>query len=185
MSAELEFSVSQPSSYHLPLIELARQTLSSGKPLWFRVTSNSMDPMISKDDSILVERCDLNTLQRGDMIVIQAGNELVVHRYLGVDQNSLITKGDRLVSIDPPVTQADYTGIVIKIKKAGCSLDTGAPIFRIVNRLLGFLGWMEYSSGRASSSRISGLTGFSRLWRSSKIVMVFAFIKAYTLVLKG
>ncbi|MBR5248161.1 MAG: signal peptidase I [Lachnospiraceae bacterium] len=75
------------------------------------VLSGSMEPVISKDDLILVKESESYAVD--DIVVYQNINSLVVHRIIAIDGDSIITKGDANNVADEPISAADIKGKVL------------------------------------------------------------------------
>jgi len=75
------------------------------------VLSGSMEPTMSVDDLIFVKECE--EYQVDDIVVFQSGDELIVHRIIGMDGTTLVTKGDANNVADEPVDVAVVKGKMI------------------------------------------------------------------------
>ncbi len=86
------------------------------------VLSGSMEPVLSVDDVIIVretEDCGIN-----DIVVYDTGREMVVHRIIERDGDTVITKGDANNTSDEPISvdairgkvifTIPYAGVVVK-----------------------------------------------------------------------
>ena len=90
----------------------------------YLVTSESMKPAINMGDMIVngPPNGPLNGEVRPGMIVTyERGKDLVTHRVLSVDGDTLVTKGDAVKDPDQrPVTMSEVSGIyLLKIPYAG------------------------------------------------------------------
>jgi len=65
------------------------------------VVSNSMEPVLSINDLIVVKKQDNYDI--GNIIVYKLNNELVIHRIVRIDQEKIITKGDANDYEDKPI----------------------------------------------------------------------------------
>ncbi len=82
------------------------------------VLSGSMEPELSVDDLVIVRAAD--TYNKGDVVVYQDGNGLVIHRIIDSDDNSYTTKGDANNVPDPPVKKEMIKGrMTARISSAG------------------------------------------------------------------
>lgn len=79
----------------------------------FQVGSNSMAPVITTNDLIVVKIGD--EVNQNDVITYIKNNELVTHRVLEITKNSYITKGDANNTNDESVLKEEAIGKVIKI----------------------------------------------------------------------
>lgn len=108
------------------------------------VASGSMEPELSIDDLIFVEKAD--RYQTGDWVVFQSGGILVVHEVISVDEEEgiAITQGRANTSKDAPVRLRDIKGrVIFSIPKVGIAVFwIKSPIGRIlILALAGFLLW--------------------------------------------
>ncbi len=92
------------------------------------VSSESMKPAINMGDMIVTGPLNgplSGEVQPGMIITYERGKELVTHRALSVDGDSLVTKGDAVEDPDPwPVTLSEVSGIYLfKIPYAGYLSD--------------------------------------------------------------
>jgi signal peptidase len=75
------------------------------------VLSGSMEPTLSTNDVLVVREAeDYNV---GDIVVYQSGYELIVHRIISVDGDTIITQGDANNVADSPIEKSAIKGIVI------------------------------------------------------------------------
>lgn len=82
------------------------------------VMSGSMEPELSKDDLILVEKQQEYQLE--DVVVYQTGDSLVVHRIIAMDEDQIVTQGDANQAADKPIRVEFIKGEVIgKLEGAG------------------------------------------------------------------
>ena len=75
------------------------------------VLSGSMEPELSVDDLIIVKAED--EYAERDVVVYQDGEILVVHRIIGKDGDSIITKGDANNAPDEPIEPSRINGKVV------------------------------------------------------------------------
>ena len=79
----------------------------------FQVASNSMQPVLSVDDVILVQK---NTeFKVNDIISFEYENVVITHRVLDIDGDKLTVKGDSNNTIDAPIDKNVVIGKVVKI----------------------------------------------------------------------
>ena len=98
------------------------------------VLSGSMEPTLSVNDVIMIQEKD--SYRPGDVVVYQSGYELIVHRIVAVEGETVITQGDANNIADPPVDQSAVKGAVIaRIPQIGLlvnALKTPVGILLIV-----------------------------------------------------
>ena len=94
----------------------ARELVGNQLPMPFgygmaNVLSGSMEPTFSKG-ALLFVRKDAD-LEVGDIVVYQAGSELIVHRIVALDGEQVITRGDANNVADAPFSRTQIKGKVI------------------------------------------------------------------------
>ena len=75
------------------------------------VLSGSMEPTFSKGTLLFVK--DTQNVEVGDIVVYQAGNELIVHRLIAFDGEKVMTQGDANNVADDPFEKSQIKGKVI------------------------------------------------------------------------
>ena len=86
------------------------------------VLSGSMEPTLSKGDLIFVKETD--TVKVGDIVVYQAPGELIVHRVIALDGQTVTTQGDANNIADEPFPAAEIKGVVwFHIPAIGTAVD--------------------------------------------------------------
>lgn len=88
------------------------------------VRSESMKPAINMGDLVVtgpVGGLFSGEIEEGDVVTYQRGDELVTHRVLSVEGDTLVTKGDAVEDPDPwAVTLSDVRGVYLfKVPYAG------------------------------------------------------------------
>jgi len=94
----------------------ARSLLGNSLPMPFGygaavVLSGSMEPTLSVDDLIFVQR--VRSCKEGEIVVFQDGDQLVVHRVISASGANLQTQGDANSMADRPITMDEVKGRVI------------------------------------------------------------------------
>ena len=136
---------------------IIRSGLHDGKTPHITVISNSMAPLLRRGDTISVTNCLASKLEPGDIILLQAHDSFVTHRYRGVVPNTdglmLITRGDRSIRFDPlwPATALVDASRVVNAHHI-LAFETGVGSY--LNRHLAFVATAE--------ERLCGDSGFSR-----------------------
>jgi len=106
---------------------LARQYLNGDKLM--TVQTDSMAPTFYPGDAILVKPIKLMNLRAGDVVSyhnLQKAEVIVSHRVVSVDYQSgkIVTKGDRLDLVDPPIHYSRIIGKVSSVAPyAGHGID--------------------------------------------------------------
>jgi hypothetical protein len=102
-------------------LELSQELLDRGALLRFRATGRSMHPFIKNGSILVVEPFSGLAAKIGDVIFYRRPDgSMTAHRLLkmtGEGNNTvLITKGDSLSYLDPPVPVGQVMGRVIRIE---------------------------------------------------------------------
>lgn len=63
------------------------EALRQKQPLWFHVASNSMLPLLRKDDSVYIEPAQAADIRRGDIAAFETSSGLVIHRIVAIEQS--------------------------------------------------------------------------------------------------
>ena len=105
-------------------LELSQELLERGGRLRFQAHGRSMHPFIKNGDIIVVEPKNGRSVNAGDIIFYhRPDGSPTIHRLVkihsGKDRTVLITKGDALGSVDPPVNSEQVLGRVIIIQGNG------------------------------------------------------------------
>jgi hypothetical protein len=103
-----------------------------------------MRPIIEIGDTVTARIIPLNEIKRGNILVINAGDEFFTHRAISPIINGWQTKGDNNPQTDHPVTDRDIIGKVYTVKNNYQTIDFSTPKWHYVNLLLAKLG--EYES---------------------------------------
>ncbi len=75
------------------------------------VLSGSMEDRLSKNDLTVIKQAD--SYRENDIVVFQSGGDLVIHRILSIDGETVITKGDANDRADDPINIKDIKGKLI------------------------------------------------------------------------
>ena len=103
------------------------------------VLSGSMEPTFSKGTLLIVREAE--EVKKGDIVVYQSGNSLVVHRITDIQKDQITTQGDANNTPDPSFDRSEIKGVVIGwIPYLGTILNMiRTPAGVIVLLLLAFL----------------------------------------------
>lgn len=91
----------------------------------FNIVSESMEPTFYKDDLVVVKKCDLNQLQKGDIITFKQEDRIISHRIVAITKEKgevrYITKGDNndIQDKDSVELKNVYGKVLFSIKKIG------------------------------------------------------------------
>lgn len=75
------------------------------------VLSGSMEPTFSKGALLVVK--ETQDVQKGDIVVYQSGQELIVHRVIDIAKTTITTQGDANNVADPTFDKTQIKGVVI------------------------------------------------------------------------
>jgi signal peptidase I len=129
-----------------PIIhELIGTNLSGQDQLRLRVTGHSMAPFLRPGDYVLVKSVPFELIHCGDILVTQRVDGYLTHRFVGIDENGWITKGDRNRRADAPVRTQEIVGLVVAFERRKKLYSLGTRRRRIMTRLQGWSGWQEIS----------------------------------------
>ena len=130
----------QPESREIPSALLLRESLHQFGQTTALVSSNSMAPLLRQGDKIIIVDTQWVSLQTGDIVVMQAKQDLIAHRYWGSQQANeeylLITRGDRLASFDPLMPESFLVGRVAGRVRNQRAISLSKAPGSTVNRLL-------------------------------------------------
>ena len=134
---------------------LLREQLDKGKQLRFHVTSRSMEPFIRFGDDVVIKKVASMDIIIGDVILFEKGNAFCTHRLIHTkkkdDITHYITKGDKLIGFDVPITEDKIVGKVCAIERKKQLIDLTLLNYRMLNRSLGKIfriQWIIYQSGK-------------------------------------
>jgi signal peptidase len=106
-----------PSPYHQEKLSLAADVLRSGYRLSLKVLGASMFPTIWPGDILAIEPVRTEGLRSGDIVFVIRESRVLVHRLrhkIETPQGpSWITRGDAVLSDDPPMVASQVLGKVV------------------------------------------------------------------------
>ncbi len=74
------------------------------------VLTGSMEPTLHVNDLVIVRKTQ--DVQVGDIIIYQSGDDLVIHRVVEMEDDSLVTKGDANNAADDSIHRSDVKGVM-------------------------------------------------------------------------
>jgi len=77
-----------------------RQLLASGASIPIFVESESMSPLLRTGDKLLLQAATAADLRVGDIITLEQTDHLLTHRFYGMKEGLLQTRGDRNLAMD-------------------------------------------------------------------------------------
>lgn len=91
----------------------------------FNIVSESMEPTLEINDVVIVRKCEISQLQKGDIITFEQDGRIISHRILDIiEERGTIkfeTKGDNNEIADPDNVESGqvYGKVLFSIKKVG------------------------------------------------------------------
>lgn len=99
--------------------DLAAEILRSAGNLRLQVTGSSMLPTIWPGDVLTIRRAGSGDVSAGDIVLVGRKQRLAAHRVIEIiescDGTEILTRGDSMAALDPPVSDADLLGKVASI----------------------------------------------------------------------
>lgn len=80
----------------------------------FNITSGSMEPTIHVDDYVFV-KINNKKIKKGDIITFKNNNNIITHRVVKIDNDTITTKGDSNNVNDEPIKRKEIIGKVVHI----------------------------------------------------------------------
>lgn len=127
---------------------MLRYSLQQGQRPFIAITSDSMAPLLRRGDQVQIEAAAWQTLQAGDLVLVQAPVDLLTHRYWGsVPQaytDCLLLRGDRPLEFDGLLPASSLIGRVICRRRQQ----------RVLDLQRGAGGWLNRHLARLSRAEI-------------------------------
>jgi ATP-binding cassette, subfamily B, bacterial len=124
----------KPEELNNQLLYLTENLLDNNHTLSFRMQGYSMYPTLKEGDLGQVEKCSLEELKIGDIVVFKAHNKLIAHRLIDIyfQQNAkiFIAKGDKNNFNDSPFTSEELIGKVTSFQRKTKIRKTDSFIMR-------------------------------------------------------
>jgi len=102
---------------------LAAEVVSSFGGVCLRVTGTSMLPSVWPGDILTICRADMAAVRPGQIVLFTCKGWLLAHRVVAKvgcpGEQFLITRGDSLPRVDPPVSREELLGTVTSIVRRG------------------------------------------------------------------
>jgi ATP-binding cassette, subfamily B, bacterial len=119
----------------------ADDLLKDGRTTLFKMTGNSMYPVLKDGDVGMVQKCNPENLRIGDIVVFKLGEKFVAHRLINIQQNGALTfysaRGDKNLFNDPPFTVETLSGQIIQFTRGKKILTTRDKNVRLLTKLTG------------------------------------------------
>lgn len=105
--------------------------LRDGRTTMFKMHGNSMYPILKEGDVGLVQSCDPERLQVGDIVVFKLRDTYVAHRLLHIQKKGGLTlftaRGDKNLFNDPPFTAEALAGQIKQFTRGNKLFSTDEP----------------------------------------------------------
>ncbi len=132
------------------LAAMLRESMQLGQKPNLTLTSNSMSPLLKSGDQVTIQPVLNAQLQTGDIITVIDSHDttqLLTHRYWGTahrhESVQVITRGDRPLFFDPPISPEKIVGMVILRRRNGRILNLQQGKGKWLNRQLTALAALE------------------------------------------
>lgn len=115
--------------------------LKDGRTTLFKMNGNSMYPVLKDGDVGMVQQCDPEKLQIGDIVVFKSRDKYVAHRLIKIQKkgtlNFFTARGDKNLFNDPPFTAEALAGQIIQFTRGSKILNTRDRKVRLLTKLIG------------------------------------------------
>ena len=135
--------------------EIIIRLLQRRESVEIELTGLCMKPLLQEKDLITIKPIAVSQLNCGDIVLYHINGRLKCHRFLkfkkGVNENQyLITKSDRRIGYDPPVSPDNFLGIIVRTKRGARILNYETKKWKVINFCLGktspLISKVEYQS---------------------------------------
>lgn len=129
------------------LASLYIEALRQKQPLWFRVASNSMLPLLRKDDTVYIEPAQAEDIRIGDIAAFETSSGLVIYRIVAIEQ---MHETIRLLQISDVevlpawVKEEAVVGRVITVRRQKYQLDLRHPIAKWCGKVTAVIRYQLY-----------------------------------------
>jgi len=104
---------------------LLRDLLRDGIAVRFEVSGHSMTPFIRPGDVVTVQPCPGRRPAVGAVLLLDAGNRLLLHRHVGWAVGGIVPRGDNTAAPDPTVAPGQVLGAVTRVERRGRRVRAG------------------------------------------------------------
>jgi signal peptidase I len=113
------------SDAHALQCELAGEILQSRGRLRLGVTGWSMLPTVWPGDVLVIEATNRDAVRAGDIVLFGRERRFFVHRVVDKSEGEqkVQTRGDAMPRMDPPVSDRELLGRVVRIERNGKSVE--------------------------------------------------------------
>ena len=96
-----------------------RQLLDGGATIPIFVESESMSPLLQTGDKLLLQAANVDDLRVGDIITLEQSDHLLTHRFYGMKEGLLRTRGDRNLAMDGSQPPSRLLGKIVERGRNG------------------------------------------------------------------
>jgi hypothetical protein len=143
------------------------EAVRKGQPLWFRVTSGSMYPMLRIGEQVRIEPAIAEQIQVGEIAAFETGEGLVIHRIVQRRQEHAGIQLVEMSDVHFRARQVDsgaVVGRVVAIRQGNTRIDLQRPIAQKCGRVTARARYRLYTiRSRSKLARVI-------LQRSSRLV---------------
>lgn len=125
------------------IANMLRQGLAQGQTPFLTISSDSMAPLLKSGDQVGLETAEISHLHPGDIITLVTEADLLTHRFWGLTEGQLRTRGDRSLLYDPLWSPDCLLGRVIVRRRNGRSLPLDSGRGKRLHRHLAWLVMAE------------------------------------------
>ena len=118
ISSNISNSSEKDTFLRTTALELLIENIKNSGEMELPVLSTfSMEPLILSGSKVIVRYGQLEDINLGDIVVFKQKNNLIAHRCIDVANDFLLTKGDNLSELDPPISNSGIIiGKIISVK---------------------------------------------------------------------
>ena len=102
------------------MVSLTRDVVGAGAALHVRAPGGSMRPTIPRGALVRIGPIPGRGVTAGDVVLALAGDgEPVLHRVIAVRHDSILTRGDASINVDPPIPFERVIGVATHVRTGG------------------------------------------------------------------
>src|SRR5258708_22475265 len=141
------------------------QAVRQGQSLWFRVASNSMRPLLRKDDEVYIQSAQAHEIRLGEIAAFETASGLIIHRIISIQRTAA---GVRLLQMSDVELLASWVkeeaiaGRVVRIRRTGRFIDLRKPIAKWCGNVTARIRHRLYLYDKNKPFRVA-LRGCSRI----------------------
>ncbi len=115
--------------------------LKKGEKVQIKLYGHCMSPFVRNGEIVTISPVSHLKLCCGDIIVYKYKDRFKIHRFLRLvqieNESFLISKGDRAMNIDPPVSLEAFLGKLLLLHRGSRILNLENPYCRVVSFIIG------------------------------------------------